>query len=102
MMPAQLYESVRGWWVLDPKRAKGFQCAVAIHQDVTLGFGRSPGSWKASSPKPGESTRWSFEGTAAPPDIVDGFVGAKGKRVPRFREVGRNVIGRANPIGYWP
>jgi Uncharacterized protein conserved in bacteria len=103
MTPAELYETIRAWWVLDPKRAEGFQYAVAIHQGITRGVWEiTPGKWKASSPRPDGSTRWSFEGTPAPLDIVDAFVGANGKRVPRFREDGRNVFGQANPIGYWP
>jgi hypothetical protein len=103
MTPAELYESVRAWWVLDPKRAEGFQYAVAVHQGITRGVWEiTPGPWKASSPRPDGSTRWSFDGTPATHDIVDAFVGANGKRIPRFREDGRNVFGQANPIGYWP
>jgi len=103
MTPDQLYQSVRAWWVLDSKRAEGFRYAVAVHGGVTLGVWEiTPGSWRSSTPKPGESVRWSFEGTAAPPEVVQEFVGPTGKRVPRFREDGRNVFGQANPIGYWP
>jgi hypothetical protein len=103
MTPEELYESVRAWWVLDPKRAEGLPYAVAVHRGVTLGvWAIVPGSWRSSTPKPGESVRWSFEGRAAPPEVVEEFVGPTGKRVPRFREDGRNVFGQANPIGYWP
>jgi hypothetical protein len=103
MTAAQLFETVRAWWVLDPKRAEGLQYAVAVHQGITRGVWEiTPGSWKAWSPRSGQPTRWSFEGTTAPSDIVDAFVGATGKRVPRFREDGRNVFGQASPIAYWP
>ncbi|MGO9207117.1 MAG: hypothetical protein ACLQBX_13230, partial [Candidatus Limnocylindrales bacterium] len=103
MTAEELYQSARAWWVLDPKRAEGFRYAVAIHRGVTLGVWEiTPGTWRSSTPKPGESVRWSFEGAAAPPEVVEEFVGPTGKRVPRFREDGRNVFGQANPIGYWP
>lgn len=103
MTPDELYESVRAWWVLDPKRAEGFRYAVAVHQGVTRGVWEiKTGSWKQAILRPGESLRWSFEGGEAPTEIVEEFVGATGKRVPRFREDGRNVFGQANPIGYWP
>lgn len=103
MTPAELYESIRAWWVLDPKRAETFRYAVAVHQGITRGVWEiTPGPWTPSSPRPDGPTRWSFDGTPAPPDIVETFVGANGKRIPRFREDGRNVFGQANPIGYWP
>ena len=93
----------RTWWVLDPKRAEKFRYAVAVHQGITRGVWEiTPGPWRPSTLRPDGSTRWSFDGTPAPPDIVDAFVGANGKRIPRFREDGRNVFGQANPIGYWP
>jgi hypothetical protein len=103
MTPEQLYESARAWWVLDPKRAEEFRYAVAVHGGVTVGVWEiTPGSWRPSTPKPGESVRWSFAGGTAPPEVAEEFVGPRGKRVPRFREDGRNVFGQANPIGYWP
>ena len=107
MTPEELYETTRAWWVLDPQRAEGFRYAVAVHQGVTQAVWEiTPGSWKPSSsnssPKPGESVRWSFEGRPAPTEVVDAFVGPRGKRVPRFRPSGLNVFGQANPIAYWP
>jgi hypothetical protein len=103
MTPDELYESTRASWVLDAQRAEGFRYAVVVHQGVTLAvWETTPGSWKRSSPKPGESVRWSFEGTPAPAEIAEAFVGPRGKRVPQFRPSGLNVFGQANPIAYWP
>jgi hypothetical protein len=103
MTPQELYETVRGAWVLDPQRAEGFRYAVAVHDGVTLGVWEiTPGSWKATTPEAGGSTRWSFDGTPAPAEVIDAFVGQHGKRVPRFRSNGSNVFGSGNPIAYWP
>jgi hypothetical protein len=99
----ELYESVRAWWVLDPKRAETFNYVVAVHAGVTRAVWEVvPGSWKPRT-REGETVRWSFEGVDAPSDIVQEFVGERGKRVPKFRHGSdKNVFGQANPIGYWP
>jgi hypothetical protein len=98
----EIYESVRSWWILDPKRAETYEYVIAVHQGVTLAMWNVvPGSW-TSREIPGESRRWAFEGTEALPEIVQEFIGDKGKRIPRFRPDGRHVFGSGSPIGYWP
>jgi hypothetical protein len=99
----ELYETVRGAWVLDPQRAEGFRYAVAVHDGVTLAAWEfTPASWTATPSDVGGPTRWSFEGTPAAAEVVDAFVGQRGKRIPRFRSNGSNVFGSGNPIAYWP
>jgi uncharacterized protein len=103
MTLAEMLESVRAWWVLDPKRAAKYRYAVAVHNGITRGVWEvKPNSLTPWTPRPGRKLRWSFSGSEAPPDVVDAFVGRVGCRVPRLRPDGRGLFGQANPIGYWP
>lgn len=103
MTPAEVLESVRAWWVLDPKRAANYQYVVAIHNGITRGVWEvEPGSWRHWTPRPDRRLRWSFTGRDAPPEIHEMFVGRIGRRVPATRPDGAAVFGPGNPIAYWP
>jgi hypothetical protein len=103
MKPAEVLESVRAWWVLDPKRATNYQYVVAVHDGITRGVWEVvPGSWQSWTPRPDRRLRWSFTGREAPPEIHEMFVGRIGRRVPASRANGKAVFGQGSPIAYWP
>jgi hypothetical protein len=104
MTDDELLESVRAWWVLDPKRAENYAFAVAVHNGITRAVWEiAPGSWRSqSSLAPGQKPRWSFRGRPAPAHIHEEFVGRIGRRVPALRPNGKSVFGQASPIAYWP
>jgi hypothetical protein len=103
MTPAEVLESVRAWWVLDPKRAATYQYVVAVHGGITRGVWEVvPGSWQSWTPRPGRRLRWSFTGRDAPPEIHEMFVGRIGRRIPASRPDGKAVFGQGSPIAYWP
>jgi hypothetical protein len=87
-------ESVRAWWVLDPKRAEIYQYVVAVHDGMTRGVREvAPGSWRLWTPHADRRLRWSFTGRAAPPEVRELFVGRIGRRVPASRPDGKAVFG---------
>lgn len=101
--PAQVLESIRAWWVLDPKRAAKYRYAVAVHDGITRGVWEiEPGSWTSWTPRPGRPLRWRFDGREAPAEIQEEFVSRIGRRVPALRPDGRAVFGSGSPIAYWP
>jgi hypothetical protein len=103
MTTAEVLESVRAWWVLNPKRAAEYRYVVAVHDGITRGVWEvDPASWQSWTPRPGRRTRWAFTGREAPPEILDLFVGRIGRRLPSTRPDGKAVFGRGSPIAYWP
>ena len=103
MTADELLESVRAWWVLDPKRAATYRYVVAVHNGVTRGvWSVAADSWQSWTPRAGRRLRWSFTGSEASGEVVEEFHGRIGRRVPRMRPDGRATFGSSNPIGYWP
>ena len=108
MTPAELYDSVRAWWVLNPQRAERYQYAVAVHDGVTRGVWEiDHATWRQASPETarrlGRSRRrWSFQGKRPSAAVEEEFVGRIGLRVPRTRLTGENVFGIGSVVAYWP
>lgn len=90
---AELLDSVRAWWIIDPKRvsANGIQHAVAVHEGVTRAVFRIvDDSWQK------RGGRWLFEAKRLRSGkVVDAYLGSAGKRIefPRYAQ---------RPIFYWP
>src|SRR5450759_4189576 len=102
-MPAsELLQSVRAWWVLDPKRAAKYRYVVAVHDGITRGVWEvEPEGWRPWT-RESRGPRWCFTGRDAPPEIYEMFVGRIGRRVPALRPDGKAVFGQGSPIAYWP
>ena len=99
MTPEELYASARAWWRIGKRN---YRYAVAVHNGITRAVWEiDPASW-VSHQREGERVRWKFDGTPAPPDIHDAFVGPIGRRVPARRPDGRHVFGQSSAIAYWP
>lgn len=102
-MPAsELLQSVRAWWVLDPKRAANYRYVVAVHDGITRGVWEvEPEGWRPWT-RESRRPRWCFTGRDASPEIYEMFIGRIGRRVPALRPDGKAVFGQGSPIAYWP
>lgn len=93
-----LYSAVRGFWRLDPARARRASFVLAHSAGIVRGAFIAD-AWLTATPQnfpelagsAGFANRWGFDGRAAPPDVTAIY---KGKRIPPAPR------GAANPIRY--
>lgn len=92
-----IYEAVRGCWVIKRERAKAYKLVLAHRRGVVVGAFR-PTNWlpstRANFPwHVGDDSRWGFVGHPAKQEIWDRYVG---KRVPDTYR----AKGAANPVRF--
>lgn len=103
MSDDELYQSVRGIWVLNRVRAEQYPYALAVHGGMTRGLWEiDHGSWRQYRDH-NDKLRWAFAGTRIHHgEMFDAFVGDAGRRVPEFRPNGIHTFGNQAVIAYWP
>ena len=88
-----IYHQVRGHWVLNPKNAQKAEYVIAAYKQVAIGIFK-PERWYPSD----LARRYYFEGTEAPEEVWNKYVGQYGKRIlnPQLKN-GQNPIKYFNP-----
>ena len=82
-----IYEAVRGWWKIDPEKAKNYKLVLARDKERIVGAFR-PRQWRQSQDRAG---RWEFDGVTAELPVQIRYVG---KRVPA------QYLGGRSPFRY--
>jgi hypothetical protein len=88
----EVYEQVRGHWKISVKRAEKADYIIAALRGVAIGIFTAH-KWKKSNKIEG---RYCFDGTPAPDEIWEQFIGKRGKRL--SLESMKHI---QNPIRYW-
>ena len=86
-----IYNQVKGHWVLNPKNARKANYVIAAFKGIAIGIFQ-PKEWYASE-KP---RRYCFEGSKAPQEVWDTYVGTYGKRIDN-----KALKNSQNPVKYF-